>query len=196
VNDKKTNQAVSLLKEGKFQEALKLFNQLIEQSPKDPDLWSYKGTALLNLKKNSEALSAFNLAVKLDPDYSYRYASRAFAKDASGDLEGAISDYKQAIVLDPEDAIAHNNLGLLLEKQGNQSAAKKHFSNADQFANHFLGSSNGPAPKSELTLQPKKLEPDPKRVSQKMFLKQTMEIFSSGKEFRQFVSFIFRGFKQ
>lgn len=195
MNDKKTNQAVSLLKDGKFQEALKSFDHLIKLSPEDPDLWSYKGTALLNLKKNNEALKAFNLAVKFDPDYSYRYASRAFAKDASGDLEGAISDYRHALMLDPEDAIAHNNLGLLLEKQGNQSAAKKHFSNADQFAEHLLGSSGGPAPKAELTLQPKKLQPDPKKVTQKMFLKQTMDIFSSGKEFRQFVSFIFRGFK-
>ena len=37
------------------------------------------------------------------------YNNRGFAKSKLGDLEGAISDYDEAIRLDPEYATAHTN---------------------------------------------------------------------------------------
>ncbi|TVR38265.1 MAG: tetratricopeptide repeat protein [Cryomorphaceae bacterium] len=194
----KQQKAVEHLKEGRFEPALKLFNELIKSDNRNADLFSYRGTVYLNLKRKREALSDFNRAVELDAGYSYRYASRAFAKDALGDLAGAIADYEKAVELDPEDAIAHNNLGLLLEKQGNMPKAKQHFKTADDFASHFLGSENGqkhPKPGSDINLQPTKLKPDPKKLTGNLLWKQTLTIFSSRKEFNQFVSFIFRGLK-
>jgi tetratricopeptide (TPR) repeat protein len=35
-----------------------------------------------------------------------------------GDIKGAIEDYEKTISLDPDDAIAYNNLGLLQEQLG------------------------------------------------------------------------------
>ena len=49
-------------------------------------------------------------------------------------LRGAIVDYQKAINLDPEDSIAHNNLGLLQEKLGYKEKAKKNYERADQLA--------------------------------------------------------------
>lgn len=198
MDQKKTAQAVEALKSGHFEKALKSFNVLIDQYPGNPDLYGYRGTVLLNLKHNQSALSDFNKAVDLDADYSYRYASRAFARDAMGDLNGAIADYEKAIALDPEDAIAHNNLGLLIEKSGNQSAAKKHFATADELAASFLGKESGatgPKPENGISMQPQKLKPEPKSVSQHMYWQQLTAVFSSKNEFRRFVKFIFNGFK-
>ncbi len=198
VQKKNTEQAVSELKTGDFEKALKSFNSLIESVNDDPDLFSYRGVALLNLNRKKEALVDFNKAVSLQPDYSYRYASRAFAKDAMGDLAGAIEDYNKAIELDPEDAIAHNNLGLLIEKSGNQSTAKKHFESADELMDKFFGSSineSGPRPGDGISLEPQKLKPDPKKVDSTMYWNQLTRIFTSKSEFKKFVAFIFKGHK-
>ena len=198
VDQKKLAQAVEALKTGNFEKALKLFNVLIEDHSDDPDLYGYRGAVFLNLRKNQSALTDFNKAVSLDPEYSYRYSSRAFAKDAMGDLAGAISDYEKAVELDPDDAIAHNNLGLLIEKSGNQAAAQKHFSTADELADSFLGSraeNDGPKPEDGISMQPQKLQPEPKKVSQKMYWQQFTRVFSSQNEFRKFIRFIFNGFK-
>lgn len=194
---KNTEDAVRDLKAGNFEKALKSFDALIENVDNDPDLFSYRGVALLNLNRKQEALKDFNKAVSLQPDYSYRYASRAFAKDALGDLDGAIEDYKKAIELDPDDAIAHNNLGLLIEKSGNQSAAKKHFESADELADKFFSytGDSRPKPGDGISLQPQKLKPDPSRVSRKMYWNQLKRIFTSGSEFKKFITFIFKGSK-
>lgn len=198
MDQKKLAQAVEALKTGQFDKALKLFNALIDSYPGIADLHGYRGTVLLNLKRNQSALSDFNEAVSLDSEYSYRYASRAFAKDAMGDLNGAITDYEKALKLDPDDAIAHNNLGLLIEKSGNQAAATKHFATADELAESFLGKqteNSGPKPENGISMQPQKLQPEPKKVSQQMYWQQFTRVFSSKNEFRQFVKFIFNGFK-
>ncbi len=44
----------------------------------------------------------------------------------------AMQDYRKAVELDPEDAVAHNNLGLLEEKVGYQLKADKRFEKADK----------------------------------------------------------------
>lgn len=198
MDEKKTAIAVDLLKSGDFEKALNHFNDLIKSFPDSPDLYSYRGAVLLNLKRKKEALKDFNHAVKLDPDYSYRYSSRAFARDANGDLNGAIADYEKAIELDPDDAIAHNNLGLLIEKSGNMSKAKQHFSTADELAEAFFGQDNknkSPRPEPGVELQPQKLKPDPKKVSREMYWQQLTSVFSSKKEFSRFITFVFKGFK-
>lgn len=93
-----------------------------------------RSICLFHLDRKQEALEGLNLAVELDPDYSYRYASRAWMRNATGDIHGAIEDYKRAIELDPEDAIAHNNLGLLEEQLGYRSQAKERFDIADELS--------------------------------------------------------------
>jgi len=50
---------------------------------------------------------------------------RAFLKSRMGETDGAISDYEKAIMLDPDDAIAYNNLGLAQEQKGFRDRAEK-----------------------------------------------------------------------
>ena len=50
----------------------------------------------------------------------------------------AISDYKKAIELDPEDAVAENNLGMLEEQLGYQSKAKNRFDRADELMKEMI----------------------------------------------------------
>ena len=86
-----------------------------------------------HLKQLMNALANMNKAQELEPRNPYRYSSRAYIKDAIGDLAGAIEDYKMH-ELDPQDAVAHNNLGMLEEKFGRKQKAEKHFKKADEIS--------------------------------------------------------------
>lgn len=122
------------LKEGKYSEALTNFDKALAENPYDASCISDKAVALFHLDKKMEALALLDHAQKLEPNNPYRYSSRAFIKDALGDLQGAISDYQKAIELDPDDMVAYNNLGLIEEKLGYKEAAKKKFAEADALA--------------------------------------------------------------
>ena len=70
-------------------------------------------------------------AVTLQPLKSYRYSSRAYIRGHYKMTNEAIEDYKKAIELDPDDAVAQNNLGMLEEQMGYKKEADQRFKIAD-----------------------------------------------------------------
>lgn len=200
--------ADALMDEQKYDKALIAFNKALEKSPNHPHILSQRGVLYLHLNNKKCCLDDLQLALKLEPENSYRYASLAYARDFFGDLDGAISDYEKAVELDPEDAVAHNNLGLLLEKKGYQSKAEKKFQKADKLSKlekKFFDAvdekegksdsekldSNSPKPKDGEKLQPTKLKKDEKVKPRQLFVK----VFTDKEHFKEFISFIKNGFK-
>lgn len=122
------------LKKGEVDKAILLYTEALSEAPNDCDILGDRATAFLHKKDKLRCLADFNKAVKLDPNYAYRYASRAFAKQNFGDLNGAVEDYTKAVDLDPEDAVAQNNLGMLLEQQGYKKEADERFARADKLS--------------------------------------------------------------
>jgi len=117
---------------GNYKLALQKFDEVVNRQPDIADYHSERGVALFHLNRKKEALDALNLALSLEPENSYRYSSRAFVKDSMGDIDGAIKDYLKCTELDPDDAIAFNNLGMLEEKIGRIRSAKYRFKKADE----------------------------------------------------------------
>lgn len=114
----------------------------------DPDAWNDYGVALFHAGAKQEALAALDRALELQPDYGYRYAARAWMRQAMKDFDGARADYARAIALDPDDAISLNNLGLLEEQAGFFQQARDRFAAADALS-HLLeeaGIETSPAP--------------------------------------------------
>ncbi|NQX91707.1 MAG: tetratricopeptide repeat protein [Flavobacteriales bacterium] len=120
------NTAIAFQKEGKHKEAIELFNKLIEQGA-NPDLLHDRGVSYFHIGNKKKCLADFDSALNLQPDYSYRYSSRAFIKAAFKDTTGALEDYRKAVEMDPEDAVAQNNLGLLEEQMGWKDDRQKRF---------------------------------------------------------------------
>lgn len=212
--------ADELMDKHKFEEAVLAFNKALELNSNHPVILSQRGVAFLHLNQKKNCLDDLELSLKLEDDNAYRYASLAYACDHFGDLDRAIELYEQAVELDPEDAIAYNNLGLLLEKKGYEKRAQKTFNQADGIimnqeemkkrlddyntekdkeeeakkANPLpKPDRNNPLPNKPVgePVQPKKLEAE-KTPSIKQVSK---DLFTKKSSFKEFLEFIKDGFK-
>ena len=103
-----------------------------EHANLDPDAMHDRAVCHFHCGDKGVALDWLNRAADVQPEYSYRYSSRGWMKQASGDTHGAIADYKKALELDPEDAVTWNNLGLLEEQLGYQEQARERYRVSDE----------------------------------------------------------------
>lgn len=195
------------LKNGEVEKAILLYTKALKESPNDCNIISDRGVAYIHAKNKSKSLADFDSAIELQPDYGYRYAARAFAKNSFGDIDGAILDYEKAVELDPDDAVGHNNLGLLLEQKGYQKEADDRFKRADKLSEMEDGLldvidnlEEGATPhiefeknKSEAnTVEDKKDEEvEEKRTTKSEFKK----VFTSKAQFDEFMAFLKNGFR-
>jgi tetratricopeptide (TPR) repeat protein len=202
-----------------YSEAIIAYTRAIELNPDEAEFYSDRAVAFFHTDQGQYSLADMNRAQELEPGKSYRYASRAFIKDHLGDLDGAIEDYKVAISIDPDDAIAHNNLGLLEEKKGYKQESKKRFVTADQLADGEKDQiKRGETPdrwkeKNEVDegsgAESKGFNPDKQRIpvqdasdkeseapGWKELFREMGKVFSSWDEFKGMLSFIRRGWRK
>ncbi len=71
----------------------------------------------------------YTAALRIRPHFSF-YNNRGLARYDQGDLSNAIVDFDQAIILNPNDAIAYNNRGLARRAQGDLDDAIADFDQA------------------------------------------------------------------
>lgn len=128
--------AEQAMKDGNWSQALASWKTWWQESEalanRDPDAMHDRAVCHFHCGEKEAAMSWLNQAADTQPDYSYRYSSRGWMKQASGDTHGAIEDYKKALELDPDDAVTWNNLGLLEEQLGYQEQAKERYRVSDE----------------------------------------------------------------
>lgn len=211
--NKKHEEAEKALKNGEIDKAILLYTEALAEHPDDLNILSDRGVAYLHKNDKLKCLGDLTLAIQKQPNYSYRYACRAFARNHFKDIEGAIEDYEKAVELDPEDAVANNNLGLLYEQKGYQDKAKKKFEKADNLSkqeDHLLEMVDEIEEKQSVDIHDEfeeKLEqskekafretidPNISREEDKSMAKEFGKIFTSKKQFNEFLRFIKNGFK-
>ena len=62
-----TQNGVTNLEDGNFENALSYFEQALLLKPDDPDLWNHKGVVLRSLGRYDEASECYNRSLQLDP---------------------------------------------------------------------------------------------------------------------------------
>ena len=181
--------ALELMKAQRWEMALEnweVWFKKTEDSHKEPNSLHDRAICKFHLSDKDAALTDLDAALELQPEYGYRYSSRAWMKQANGDTDGAIADYKTALTLDPEDAIVLNNLGLLEESKGYKTQSKKRFKIADS-----LQKTKNPVEKAEDSVVK---APAVKAKAEKTILSEMKSVFVSKESRKVWLKFILNGF--
>jgi len=101
----------TLYSEGKFEEAIAIFNDELKKDPSNYLLYSWIGTSYLELKNYDSAKLMYHKALQYEPDYPIANENLAKTYLVTNELEKAIKYFDILVRLKPDDADAHYNLG-------------------------------------------------------------------------------------
>lgn len=137
--DPKVVEAEALIAQGKYARALETIEAAIAEKPEYARFHYVRGNALSHLDRDPEAREAYAKALELDPGDPMPHAAlgalQAFSQGASkADKAEAIEHFQAALKLDPEFAVAHQQLGVILLDLGRLQEAVEALENADRLA--------------------------------------------------------------
>ena len=125
------DQALLASREGRFGDALPLWNQVLDLAPSDPAAWSNRGNVQLALGDPRAAIADQTQALELDPGSADAHLNRGTAEEALAQWQAAAVDYQWILERHPESgeprASALYNLGNVLGSQGDWRGAQGSF---------------------------------------------------------------------
>ena len=134
---------VVLCEKGKYSEAKPILKKLIEKNPTNSEYHRIRGQILSDEGDQEEAINCLIDALRWDSKngWALLMMGNIFAK-FKDDVPTAMKYYDQALIANPKDNIAINNIGANLMQQGKLEEAKKYFWEAvkinDKYPNtHF-----------------------------------------------------------
>ena len=117
------HRARKLQREGKLEEAVVAYNQILETSTKSAWTYSNLGETLAKLGNLDNAINSYRQAIELNPNRSWFYYQLGTLLLRKGELSAAASSLGKAIEIRPKKHFLYHQLGEVLEKQGKLDAA-------------------------------------------------------------------------
>ncbi len=130
------NQAHEMLYERKFQEAIQLYEQILQQEPEHQESLHFLGLSYAQMGNIEQALAFLKQANAIKPE-AHLLNNLANAYKKNNQIEEAIAHYLNAIELAPDYAQAHNNLANLYSMQNKYDEAIQHYIKATHAAPDF-----------------------------------------------------------
>ena len=124
------NLALTLLEQGRVDEAISHLYEAIRLKPEAADTRNILGYAFYQKGRTDEAISQYQEAIRLKPDLSDAHSNLGVALASKGRIDEAIIHHQEAIRLKPNDAEAHYNLGIALAMKNQNDAAFSQFQEA------------------------------------------------------------------
>lgn len=112
--------ALALHQQGRLEEAVTLYTQVLEREPDEMQALHYYGVARYQLGAVQEAEGILHKVITLKPDYADAWGNYALTLKHQEKFEEAARAFTQSLSLNPNNADVHNNFGNLL------CAVKKH----------------------------------------------------------------------
>ena len=109
---------ISLFNKKKFDELLRVSNELIDEFPNSILIQNIQGVVYTELKNYRLAKNLFIKVIKLNPKYTDGYYNLANIFSKLNEEDKAIKNYNKVIELDNNYFKAHNNLGNIFRKRG------------------------------------------------------------------------------
>ena len=107
-------QAIAAHKEGKLEEAEKLYQKILEINPNHVEVYYNLSDILYKVKKFKEAEIKIKKAIELKPDFAEAYYYLGIILTNFSRFDEIEKSYKKAIQLKPDLTQAHYSLGILL----------------------------------------------------------------------------------
>ena len=117
-------------KKGKYEEAVKHYDQAIRINPQNGTTYTNRGAARASLGQHNDAIADYDQAIRLNPQEATTYYNRGNVKGKLGRHKEAIVDFDEAIRLNPQDSESYNNRGTAKARLGRYAAALADFDQA------------------------------------------------------------------
>ncbi|HOL42108.1 MAG TPA: tetratricopeptide repeat protein, partial [Methanospirillum sp.] len=98
--DRLKDEAKAAFDSGRYAEAVSLYNQAIQLSGSNSELYYLKGKALFELVMYKDAIDAFTIAIRLKQDYPEAWYMKGRASYMMADYDEAVRSFYKAIELD------------------------------------------------------------------------------------------------
>ncbi len=122
--------AVSKVNAVKLEEAVPIYDELIEENPEEGRLYTLRASARWAAGAVEQALQDYDQAIELGYDAAHAYASRGLFHAAMNSHDAAIADYTAAIEKDPQDEIPLVNRAAVFMATGKFDKAIEDYSSA------------------------------------------------------------------
>ena len=110
------NRGMILDQLNKKEEAIENYNLALQYGPEfELEILSNRSVLYLETGNYAEAKSDLDRLISINKRNDMYYHNRAFALIQMGDIEGAINDYMQVLLLKPDDELTKKQLRILLE---------------------------------------------------------------------------------
>lgn len=130
--------AVSLHEAGQFDEAERLYRQILETAPNHPDVLNLLGLVAQAKGAQAEACSLFMQAIKHKPNEPSFYYNLAFSCKVANKPVEALEYFKNVALLAPQIKETYNEIALLLMQLGNVQDARKNWQYAIDLDNKYV----------------------------------------------------------
>ena len=117
-------QAYSWQQEGKTEQALSRYREILSQDPSNPYVLTNLGLIYQQTGNLKEAISWYEKAMESDPKFVPAAQNLGVAWLKAGNTEEATRWLERTLALQPDNANALVNLGLLYKRQGNREMAR------------------------------------------------------------------------
>lgn len=114
------------LRNREFEKALQLLQPVLQESPKNPQLWFFQGLAYSGIGNQKAALASYRSAFKIAPDYLPALEGAAELEYDAGSVR-AVPLLQHILRIHPNDQTSHAMLAVLAYKTGDCSTAAEHF---------------------------------------------------------------------
>ncbi len=118
-------QASAAFSQGKYDDAIALYEQIIQKYPESLYAWSNLGVAYFQKQDFSNAEKALKEAIRLNPADAFSYSMLGIVFYQRSEYDLAIEHLTRATALEPNDPRTRNYLGIACSQKGWQEAAEK-----------------------------------------------------------------------
>jgi predicted TPR repeat methyltransferase len=126
-DDAAVRSAIEVHREGRVEDAVKVYESILERSPKHVDALHFLGVAEHQRGRTERALHLLERAADLAPLHPDIHSNHGNVLKLAGRLDDAEAAYRRALALRPDDPNATNNLGTVQRQRGHLEEAAATF---------------------------------------------------------------------